>query len=118
MARFKDSAEQIEAAATPKRVIVKNTAANQYIDGYLVSMIDDNGELFRRAFFPTETDKLKAFIGNLQRANRYLQVKISTVTTLVEFDRGLTTEAYTYTRYKDDQRKTSTLNDMTKIFKK
>lgn len=114
----KEQAAKLAESNKPARVVIKQSADKFYIDGYLVSMIDANGEMFRKAFFPDDADGIKRFVARLQETNNYLQIKISTVSTVVELDRGLTTEKFTYTRYSGEERKTIVIDDITKIFKK
>lgn len=109
--------KQSEKLNTPRRVIVKQSPDKMYIDGYLISMIDANGEMFRKAFFPDDTKGIKDLIAHLQKTNEYLQIKVSTVSTIVTLERGLTTEKFTYTRFNGDERKTAVIDDITKIFK-
>lgn len=97
---------------------VKQDPNKGKIDAYMVTFITSDGEKFRKIFFPTEIPAMRKYIGQLGKQNNCLSIRISSITSMVTLERGMTTEPYTYTRTINGQTSHNSITDITKIFRR
>lgn len=85
--------------------------------GYVLTVVDANGELFQKHYTAAEIDGLKSSLKNIQTQNRYLSIEITRVEKIATFSRGTTEEIYTFNRTQNGVNKTTLIADITKAFK-
>lgn len=85
--------------------------------GYILSVVDENGELFQKHYTATDVEGLKRSLKNIQTQNRYLSIEITKVEKIATFTRGTTKEVYTFNRTQNGVNKTTLIADITRAFK-
>lgn len=85
--------------------------------GYILTVIDENGEIFQKHYTATEIEGLKRSLKNIQTQNRYLSIEVTKVEKMATFTRGTTKEVYTFNRTVHGVSKTTQIADITRAFK-